>query len=301
MLLRLAPVLFVLIWSTGWITARAAAPLGDPLAFLLARFVLAGILLGLVIAAFKVEFPRDPKIWLHGLISGVLLHTIYLGGVWVSIDQGLPTPVAGLVAALQPLLTAGLAVLLLSERLSPGQWMGIALGLCGLAVALGPDLVLVDGGALGDKAWLIGLNVIAITSVTLGSLYQKRFLALGDLRAISLLQYVGAALTMAPAALLFGSLTIEPSLVALGVMAWAVLGLSLAAIGLYLLLIRHGAVWRAASLIYLIPPLVALEALILFGEALSPISVIGMIIAVGGVYLVNRPTAKEQDESRTSD
>lgn len=287
MLLRLAPVLFVLIWSTGWITARAAAPLGDPLAFLVARFTLAAALLAVIMLASGVRLPRSRRAWAHGLASGVLLHAIYLGGVWVSIDAGLPTPIAGLVAALQPLLTAILAVSLLSETLTRLQWAGLVLGLAGLVIALVPDLVTLEGAALATGAGLVGLNVMAIVSVTLGSLYQKKFLPEGDLRAISLMQYLGAGLAMAPVALLTGNTHIEMSLETALVMGWAVFGLSFSAIGLYLLLIRHGAVSRAAALIYLIPPLVAVEAYLLFDEGLTAVAIGGMLVTVFGVYLVN--------------
>ncbi|MEM6382749.1 MAG: DMT family transporter [Pseudomonadota bacterium] len=288
MLLRLAPVLFVLIWSTGWITARAAAPVADPLAFLFLRFAFAGALLAIIIVISGVSMPRTGSAWLHGLASGVLLHAIYLGGVWVSIDEGLATPVSGLVAALQPLLTAILAVSLLSEQLTRLQWFGLMLGFVGLSLALLPDLATLQGEALLGNAGLVGLNVMAIVSVTLGSLYQKRFLPNGDLRAISLLQYIGAALVIGPLALATGGTDVTLSWYSVGVMAWAVFGLSFAAIGLFLLLIRHGAVSRAATLIYLIPPLVAIESFFLFGEALSSIAIFGMLVTVFGVYLVNR-------------
>ncbi|MBV6657727.1 MAG: DMT family transporter [Devosiaceae bacterium] len=288
MLLRLAPVLFVLIWSTGWIAARAAAPLADPLMFLALRFLLAGVLLLGLMAALGVPLPKGRTVWLHGLASGVLLHAIYLGGVWISIDEGLATPIAGLVAALQPLLTAVLAVSLLSEKLTTTQWLGLGLGLGGLIIALAPGLLNLEGEALAGTGWLIGLNVIAIVSVTLGTLYQKRYLPEGDLRGISLMQYIGAMLAIVPVMLATGSTHIEMSIQSALVMAWSVFGLSFAAIGLYLLLICHGAVSRAASLIYLIPPLVAIEAFFLFGEGLPIISIAGMAVTVFGVYLVNR-------------
>ena len=288
MLLRLAPVLFVLIWSTGWIVARAAAPLADPLTFLAARYALAALAMALVMLAFQVPLPRDRGIWLHGLASGVLLHAIYLGGVWYVIDEGLATPLSGLIAALQPLLTAVLAVSLLHEHLTPRQWLGLLLGLLGLVIALIPKLMALEGAALEAASWLIAINILAMVSVTLGSLYQKRFLGQGDLRAIAFMQYVGAALATLPVAFLLEDMHIALTLPAAAIMAWSVLALSLGAIGLYLLLIRHGAVSRAATLIYLIPPLVALEAAILFGEALGPVQVAGMLVTVLGVYLVNR-------------
>ncbi len=288
MLLRLAPVLFVLIWSTGWIAARAAAPLADPLTFLAARYALAALALFLILLAFGVKMPSDRRLWAHGLASGVLLHAIYLGGVWYVIDEGLATPLSGLIAALQPLLTAVLAVAWLAEQLTRRQWLGLGLGFAGLVIALLPKLFELEGEALTAAAWLIVINVVAMVSVTLGTLYQKRFLQGGDLRAISMLQYVGATLATLPFAYLLEEMHITINIESIAIMAWSVLGLSLAAIGLLLLLIRHGAVSRAATLIYLIPPLVAIEAWMLFGEDLAPIAILGMLITVFGVYLVNK-------------
>lgn len=294
MLLRLAPVLFVLIWSTGWIAARAAAPLADPLTFLAARYALAALALFLILLAFGVKMPSDRRLWAHGLASGVLLHAIYLGGVWYVIDEGLATPLSGLIAALQPLLTAVLAVAWLAEQLTRRQWLGLGLGFAGLVIALLPKLFELEGEALTAAAWLIVINVVAMVSVTLGTLYQKRFLQGGDLRAISMLQYVGATLATLPFAYLLEEMHITINIESVAIMAWSVLGLSLAAIGLLLLLIRHGAVSRAATLIYLIPPLVALEAWILFGEDLAPIAILGMLITVFGVYLVNKSRPKRR-------
>lgn len=288
MLLRFAPVFFVLIWSTGWITARAAAPLADPLTFLAARYALAALALFLIMLAFRVKLPRDRRLWAHGLASGVLLHAIYLGGVWYVIDEGLATPLSGLIAALQPLLTAVLAVTWLAEHLTKKQWLGLVLGFAGLVIALLPRLFALEGEAFAAASWLIVINVIAMISVTLGTLYQKRFLQGGDLRAISFLQYVGATLATLPFAFLMEEMHITINGPSLLIMAWSVIGLSLAAIGLLLLLIRHGAVSRAATLIYLIPPLVAIEAWLLFGEDLAPIAILGMVITVLGVYLVNQ-------------
>jgi drug/metabolite transporter (DMT)-like permease len=288
MLLRFAPVFFVLIWSTGWIAARAAAPLADPLTFLAARYALAALALFLIMLAFKVKLPTDRRLWAHGLASGVLLHAIYLGGVWYVIDEGLATPLSGLIAALQPLLTAVLAVAWLAEYLTKKQWLGLVLGFAGLVIALLPRLFALEGEAFAAASWLIVINVVAMISVTLGTLYQKRFLQGGDLRAISFLQYIGATLATLPFAFLMEEMHITINAQSTLIMAWSVIGLSLAAIGLLLLLIRHGAVSRAATLIYLIPPLVALEAWLLFGEDLAPIAILGMAITVFGVYLVNQ-------------
>lgn len=288
MLLRLAPALFVIIWSTGWISARGAAPHADPLTFLALRYTLAALALVLIMLAFKVRLPADRRIWLHAIISGIFLHAIYLGGVWYVIAEGLATPLSGLIAALQPLMTAVLAVTWLGEHLSRRQWLGLVLGFAGLVIALLPNLAALEGEPLTTASWLIAINVVAMASVTLGTLYQKRFLQGGDLRAITMLQYIGAIAITAPAALLLEDLRFALNLQSALIMAWSVFGLSLAAIGLFLLLIRHGAVSRAATLIYLIPPVVAVQAWLLFGEALTAIQIGGMLITVLGVYLVNQ-------------
>lgn len=174
MLLRLAPALFVLIWSTGWISAQAAAPYAEPLSFLAIRFALAALALAAILAATGRPIPRRPALWAHGLASGALLHAIYLGGVWWAISEGLPTPYSGLIAALQPLMTAGLAVSLIGERLSARQWAGLGLGLAGLLIALSPRLAAVAPGAEAALGLLIGVNAVAMVGVTLGTLYQKR-------------------------------------------------------------------------------------------------------------------------------
>ena len=292
MLLRLAPVLFVLIWSTGWITARAAAPLADPLTFLVARYGFAALALALILVAFRVKLPTDRRLWIHGLVSGVFLHAIYLGGVWYVIDNGLATALSGLIAALQPLLTAVLAVTWLAERLTARQWLGLVLGFAGLLIALLPRLLSLEGEALVAGGWLIAINAAGMLSVTLGTLYQKRFLQGGDLRVISLLQYVGAMIVTLPVAWLLEDMHIALTLESALVLAWSVFGLSLAAIALLLLLIRNSAVSRVATLIYLIPPMVAVEAWLLFGETLAPLTIAGMLVTVFGVYLVNRRTER---------
>ncbi len=298
MLLRLAPAMFVLLWSTGWIVAQAASPYADPLTFLLLRYLAAAGLLAAALTAAGRALPSDPSLWVHGLASGVLLHALYLGGVWWAIDQGVPTPLSGLIAAVQPLLTAALAVSLIGERLSALQWLGLALGLGGLALGLAPSLVgTVEARAGADLdrwALLLTVNVAAMASVTLGTLYQKRFLSQRagrgqDLPAVALTQYVGAAIATAPAAFLLEEMRVDWTPQALAAFAWSVVALSLGAIGLLLLLIRHGEVSRAASLIYLVPGVVAIQAWLYFNEALSPGQVLGLLIAATGVYLINRP------------
>jgi drug/metabolite transporter (DMT)-like permease len=288
--LRLAPLLFVLIWSTGWIVAGFAAPYADPLTFLCIRYLCAALLVIAFARWSGATWPQHRRDWLHGLISGILLHGVYLGGVWWAVRHGLPAGISGLIAALQPILTALLAPSLLGERLSRLSWAGIGLGFAGIALVLQPKLAGVEPAALWGVLLPIIINIIAMIGVTAGSFYQKRFIGSGDLRTITALQYMGALMFTLPLAFATEAMNITWNLTMILVLAWSVLGLSLGAIGLMLIMIRKGAVSRVAALIYLIPPLVAFEVWVLFHETLSLVQMTGMALTVLGVILARRET-----------
>lgn len=288
LLIRFAPVLFVLIWSTGWICARAAAPYADPLTFLTARYAFAAVALLVFAQAMQAAWPKTRADVGHALFSGVLLHAIYLGGVWWAISHGMPTAVSGVIAAIQPILTALLAPYLARETITRLQWVGISFGFVGIAMVLQPKLADVEVGLLATVAVPLAVNVVAMIAVTFGTFYQKRFIATGDLRTTTLLQYVGAALVTLPVAMATEPMRIDWNLVTVVTMAWAVLGLSIGAIGLWLMLIRRGAVSHAAALVYLVPPAVAIEAMLLFGEQLVALQVAGMLVTAAGVALAVR-------------
>ena len=285
---RFAPALFVLLWSTGWIVAKYASPHADPLTFLSLRFTLAAALFLIITLVSRAAWPSTRAGWAHAVLSGVFLHGIYLGGVWWAIDQGVPASVSGLIAALQPLLTALAAPFIVGERLTGPQRLGILLGFGGLSVAILPRLLALDPDMLLTALVPLLVNVFAMASVTAGTIYQKRYLQEGDLRAIAALQYVGGFLVVMPLALLIEPLRIDWNLEFALAMGWSVLGLSLVSIMLLLYLIRRGQVSRAASLTYLVPPAVAIESWLLFGEALTLPMILGTLIVVVGVWLTNR-------------
>jgi drug/metabolite transporter (DMT)-like permease len=286
--LRAAPLLFVLIWSTGWIVAGYSAPYADPLTFLSLRYALAALAMGLIALAMKASWPKNAAELRHALVSGVLIHAVYLGGVWWAVRHGLPAGISGLIAALQPIMTACLAPLLVGERITPARWMGIVLGFAGISLVLSPKLAGLDTAGFSAVAIPIAINAVAMLSVTFGTFYQKRFIPTGDLRSVTTLQYVGAFLVTWPAAFALEPMQIIWNSTMVAVLAWSVLALSLGAIGLLLMLIRRGAVSRAATLIYLIPPTVAVEAWALFGETLGAIQLVGMAVTVAGVMLATR-------------
>ncbi len=287
---RIAPALFVLLWSTGWIVAKYASPFADPLTFLSLRFSLAAALFLILTIVSRAAWPSTRAGWLHAVVSGVFLHGIYLGGVWWAIDQGVPASVSGLIAALQPLLTALVAPLLVGERLTGPQRLGILLGFAGLSVAILPGLLALDPAMLQTALIPLLVNVVAMASVALGTIYQKRHLQEGDLRAIATLQYVGGFLVVMPMAFLIEPLIIVWNLQSVLAMAWSVLGLSLVSIMLLLYLIRRGQVSRAASLTYLVSPAIAVESWFLFGEVLTLPMILGTLIVVFGVWLTNSKT-----------
>lgn len=289
---RVAPPLFVLIWSTGWIAAGYAARTSDPLTFLTLRFVLAGAALAVFAALAGARWPARPRDWAAAMISGVLLHAIYLGGVWWAVRHGLPASISGLLAAIQPILTAALAPILIREPIAPRQWLGVLVGVAGVALVLQPRLAGVTGEALRAAAAPILVNVVAMVAVTLGAFFQKRFVAVGDLRTVTATQYLGAALVTAPIALATEELRIGHDATTILTMLWSVFALSIGAIWLLLALIRRGAVARAAALIYLIPPTVAVEAWLLFGEAMTPVQIAGMALAALGMALTTPRAAR---------
>lgn len=288
---RLAPTLFVLLWSTGWIVAKYAVPHADPLTFLSIRYLLsiaAFLTLCLVARAAWPKSLRDAGLAVY---SGVFLHGIYLGCIWWAIAEGVPAGISGVIAALQPLLTAAAANRLLGERHSGMQRAGLAIGFVGIAIAISPKLLVLDASNLASAGLPLLVNLIGMVSVTYGTIFQKRHLQSGDIRSIALLQYVGGLLVTLPIALMVENLRFDATQAAVLSMLWSVFGLSMGAIGLLLYLIRRGQVSRAASLIYLVPPAVAVEAAIAFGEPITLPMAIGTVIVVAGVYMINRRPA----------
>lgn len=285
----LAPALFVFLWSTGWISARAAAPYVDPLTFLAVRYALAGAIMVGICVAMSAPWPSSSGVRAHAVVSGILLHAAYLGPVWYVVAHGVPAGISGVLAGSQPLLTAILAPLLLGEAISRRQWLGTLVGFAGILLVLQPKLMGVDQAALGSMGWLLAINVVGMISVTLGTFYQKRFIPAGDLRTIAALQYAGAVAATLPAALLLEpSLHLEWRWQTIATMAWSVLAISIGAVLIMLWLIRSGAVARVGALIYLVPPVVAVEAWLLFGEQMTRGQMFGVGVVVVGVALAVR-------------
>jgi drug/metabolite transporter (DMT)-like permease len=274
------PLLFVLIWSTGFIVAKYAAPHAPPLTFLLYRF--AGVILVLlpVVAITRAPWPVSAAQWRAVAVVGVLLQATYLGGVWVAIALGVPAGVSALLVGTQPLLTA-LFGFTVGERATRLQWIGLVVGFAGIALVLSDRLTLAGVGPLA-----LGANLLALAGITAGTLYQKRHGAAVDLRIGSLIQFAASFLVVLPFAFAFESLSVNPTIEFWLALGWSVLALSLVAISLLLVMIRRGRATEVASLMYLTPPVTALMAWLVFGEQLGPLAWAGVIVTMVGVALV---------------
>ncbi|MEO5694687.1 MAG: DMT family transporter [Usitatibacter sp.] len=282
--LALLSGLFVFIWATGFIVAGIVSSHADPLTFLAVRHVVSIVVFGVLSLAVKAAWPRDPRVWRDALIAGVLLHGFYLGGVFWAVRHGLPPGLTALVTALHPLFTAVLATPLLQERLSLRQWGGIAIGVAGVAMIVAPKLGQVDGVPLLPLAVALG----ATLAFTLGTIWQKKSQPMMDLRVNAAMQFVGALMLTAPVAMLTEEGRFDGSPALWGALAWAVLGLSVGGISILLALLKRRPASKVAPLLYFSPPLAALMALVLFGEALVPLQLTGMVLAVLGAFAARR-------------
>lgn len=274
----LFPPLFVLLWSTGFIGARYAMPYAEPFTFLSLRFALAFAILSGLAALAGVTWPKGRQA-LHSIIAGSLIHGAYLGGVFFAIRHGLNAGIAALIVGLQPILTTFIAALLLGERVSPRHGVGLCLGLAGIALVVAPKF---EAG--GDLALLTLAPVVgAAVAISLGTVWQKRFVERSDLRASTALQYVGALIPTLILAFTFETRRIDWTGELVFALLWLTFVLSIGAIFLMLVLIREGAVSKVASLMYLTPGVTALMAFILFDETLNFFQVVGLVLAGIGV------------------
>jgi drug/metabolite transporter (DMT)-like permease len=280
------PGVFVLLWSTGFIGAKYGLPYAEPYTFLTLRFVIVIVLLGALVMARGAVWPRDPRLIAHLGVSGFLVHAAYLGGVFGAIRAGVPAGLVALVAGLQPLLTASVAGPFLGERVGKRQWLGLCLGLVGVAMVLSTRLTGVGFDTFGWDG--MAFAVIALLAITGGTLYQKRFCTGMDLGSGTLVQYVAALIVLAPVAVMTETMEVNWTLPFILALGWLVLVLSLGAISLLMTLIRLGEAAKVASFFYLVPPVTAILAFVLFDEALTPLALAGMAATAIGVALVVR-------------
>ena len=278
---RAAPAIFVLLWSTGFVATKYVVHDADPLTYLAIRMALVVVLMAVIAAIARPKWPDRIGI-AHSVVAGILVHGFYLGGTAIAIAHSIPAGLSALIPGLQPILTSTLANRWLGERVMPLQWAGLLLGLAGVL------LILHDRPMSGEAGWGWLASGVSLVSITLGTLYQRRYCGKIDWRAGNLVQYIGVTIFFAVGALLFENRVVHWTTEFVLALGWLAVVLSIGSIGLLYWLIRRSAATSVASLFYLVPAVTAIMAYILFGEWLNPIAIVGMIACAAAVFLVNR-------------
>jgi len=281
-LINAVPFIFVFLWSTGFIAAKYALPYIAPFHLLFIRMSLTILVFFILCLLFRVKW-LSPRQAGHQMVTGFLVHSAYLGGVFAAIKWGMPAGITAIVVGVQPVLTATLGRIFLKERLRPRQWLGLGLGLTGVTTVL-----LNTGHQTGvTLTWPAVLAALAaLFGISLGTLYQKRYGAGTNLLAGSFWQYVSVALLMGILTWTFESHAVIWNLHLILALIWLIFGLSVTAILLLMYMIREGEIAKVASYFYLVPPAASIEAWLLFDESLGTVAIIAITMTVLGVYLV---------------
>lgn len=287
---KAAPIVFVLLWSTGFVGAKYGLPYAEPFVFLTIRMLAATALLMLLVIVLKSERILSKQQMGQSALAGLLLHGGYLGGVFFGIAHGLPAGVSAVIVSMQPVLVSVLAVPLLKERLRGFQVAGLVVGSMGVLMVLLPGL----RSALGsDSISTIGLlsGVVALLSGTSGTLVQKKFGGSIPMLAGTSVQYIASGAVFALLALTTESLNVQWTAQFIFALSWLTIALSIGAILLLFFLLRNGSAAGVSSLYYLVPAATSIEAYLLFGEHLSTVSILGVVTTALGVSLVLRPAS----------
>jgi drug/metabolite transporter (DMT)-like permease len=278
---RTAPAVFVVLWSTGFIATKYVVHNAEPLTYLTIRMALVVGLMAAIAAIARPRWPNRTGI-AHSVAAGILVHGFYLGGTAIAIAHSIPAGLSALIPGLQPILTSTLANRWLGERVTPLQWSGLLLGLGGVV------LILHNRPMGGEAGWDWLASGVSLVSITLGTLYQRRYCGQIDWRAGNLVQYIAAAVFFATGAFLFENHAVRWSGEFVLSLAWLVVVLSIGSIGLLYWLIRRSAATAVASLFYLVPAVTAMMAYVLFDERLDAVAISGMVACAAAVFLVNR-------------
>lgn len=276
------PLLFILLWSSGYAAGRLGLPHAGPYTLLSLRFGLAALVLLVLAFSTGAPWPRRLSEWGHLAVVGLLMQLLHFAGVYQALRLGLSAGVAGLLIGTMPLATALGAQLWLAERLSRLQWLGLLGGLLGVGlVVLGKPLAGSSGPAYG--AALLGL-----TGLVAGTLYQKRFCSGMDLRSGACVQMAVAALAVSLLAGLREGFALQPGPELLGAVLWLALVNSIGAFSLMFAMMRRGQANQVARLFYLVPGVSALMGFVLLGERLSPLALAGFAVSALAVCVAGR-------------
>jgi drug/metabolite transporter (DMT)-like permease len=278
---RAAPAIFVVLWSTGFVGTKYVIRNADPLTYLAIRMAIVVVLMAIICAIARPKWPNRTEIG-HSIVAGILVHGFYLGGTAVAISLSIPAGLSALMPGLQPILMSTIANRWLGERVTPLQWGGLLLGLVGVA------LIMHDRPMSGQAGWGWLASTVSLVSITLGTLYQRRYCGAIDWRSGNLVQYVAVTIFFTIAAFLFEERVVHWTAEFILATLWLAVVLSIGSIGLLYWLIRHQAATSVASLFYLVPAVTSVMAYVLFDERLDAVAIAGMVGCAVAVVLVNR-------------
>ena len=283
---KLIPWAFVWIWSTGFIAAKYGLPYAEPFTLLSYRFVITLFFLLILIIYKKSPWPETRLDFFHLLIAGVLIHGVYLGGVFQALKWGMPAGLGAMVIGLQPIGMALVAGVLLKEEVSKKQWTGLIMGLVGLYLVLFDSLDLTEQIAFdGFPIWAVFAVIISLFAISIGTIYQKRFCSNMNLYSGAWVQYFSASILCILIVLFFENGEVSWSRTFILAMTWQVLGLSIGAILLLMTMIKKDALASVGSYFYLVAPLVAIQAWFLFEERIGLSALAGVVLISFGVAI----------------
>ncbi len=283
MFIKMIPFLFVILWSSGFVGARYGLIYAEPMTLLSLRMLLTVLLFGGLLALFKRQsIPRGNALW-HASVAGLLIHGLYLGGTYQAIYWGMPVGLTSLLVGTQPVMTVLLLVIMTPQRFTVSQWIGLGIGFVGISFVLLGNLEWQSE----EKQWAaVGMCLLSLFGITVGTLYQKRFCQQSDLLGGTLVQYMAAAVLFIPLALKVESMSIQWTTTFVLTMVWLVVVLSCVAVLLLLYMVEHGASSNVASIFYLVPPTTAIQAWFAFDESLDGLGILGFILTALAVYFV---------------
>tara|TARA_B110000285_G_scaffold235607_1_gene318620 strand:- start:9655 stop:10521 length:867 start_codon:yes stop_codon:yes gene_type:complete len=278
------PWIFVWVWSTGFLVAKLGRPYAEPFTLLSYRFALALVVLWLITKLVGSRWPSTWRLAVHCMVVGLLLHGVYLGGIFKAISLGMPAGLSAMVIGLQPLTMALFAGLMLNERVSKRQWLGLVMGLAGLYFVLGEQFA-IEASTIFDgfSGWAPVLAGTALLGISFGTLYQKKYCHGADHLTSIWLQYAAALVFSLIIAFAFETRVVDWQWQFIVSLSWQVLALSIGAVLLLMIMMRQGAATKVGSLFYLVPPAVAIQAWFLFGEAMGLQGLVGIALIAAGV------------------
>lgn len=293
MLVRAIPFIFVILWASGFVGGRLGLQYAEPATLLLIRVASNAVLFFFITLMLRRHFPRG-KLLLHNVVVGALIQCFYLGGTYFAIDLGMPAGLSSLLVGSQPILTALLLVLFASERFRPSQWLGLALGFIGISLVLMGNMTWQSE----QHKWLaVGWCVIALLGITIGTLYQKKWCGGSDMFGGAAAQYLVASALFLPYAMRYETMQVEWTPIFIFTVFWLVVVLSGIAMVLLLYMVKHGAASSVASVFYLVPPVTAIQAWLVFDESFDVYGLLGFVFSACAVYLVVRKPRSEPEDT----